>query len=171
VYRFCSPNFEAVEAKPREVVAIGCGTAVQPCQAALDHLSTDHEAMFNIMRGEQGTPGGMATWLGWDLTRILKETQPTGISSHLHYCWVYRGRIVVKTNDHVTRGRWSRFDHGVDAPGQPVSQLPDPTSKLQLRDSEPFPTEHFLMPNIAKSWNELSTLLRADGLSAVGAVG
>lgn len=165
VHVFTSPNFDAVVAKPREVLAIGCGAAVQPCRNAVERLSCDSDAMFEMMKGEQGVQGGMATLLGWHLTSILKETQPRGISSHLHYCWVYRGRIVIKTNDHQTIGRWTTFTTGVDAPDRTAIE---PETRLNRHDAPP--AEVFSMPRIATSWQELLDVLTAEGVSAVGLV-
>ena len=165
VYTFRFPHFEAVQAKPREVVGIGCGTAVEPCRKALVRLSTDHEAMVSLLQAER-TPGGIATMLGMQLTFMLKETQPKGISSHLHFCWVYRGRVVIKVNDHVTVGSWTMFDvgPGVDSPkhseGRPANQA---TQITQVSDS-------FKMPHIANSLEDFEHLLRSDGRSAIGAI-
>jgi hypothetical protein len=154
VHTFSSPTFEAVEVKAPNLAAIGCGADVQHCRDALDQIATDHNAWFNIVQGEQGTPGGMATVLAINLTSLLKHTQPRGVSSHLHYCWVYRGRIVIKTNDHVAMGPWTRFYTGVNSPENLASELPfsppDPDHRV----------EHFMMPRIATSLDELNLLLR-----------
>ena len=104
----------------------------------------------------------MGTMLGWQLTMILKETQPQGISSHLHYCWVYRGRIVVRTNNHATIGAWSTFDAGPDAPERV-------TEAIDAGRQDSSGIESFIMPTIAKSWRELENLLHGRGASAVGA--
>ncbi len=54
-----------------------------------------------------GRPGGMGTSIGHDLTTVLMRAQPAGISSHLHYRWVYRGRIMIETNNRIISGPWT----------------------------------------------------------------
>ena len=158
VHIFKSPEFEAVSIPARKVGAIGCGTAVVPCQQFVDKLSTSFERMNMIMQGEVNCPGGMASRLGIDLTKVLQESQPRGISSHLHYCWVYCKKVIIKTNDHSAEGRWSAFPIGSginepDAP--PVPSIERPT---------------FAMPQIASSWSELESLLQATGAEAKGCI-
>jgi hypothetical protein len=162
VYTFRSPDFEPLRSGAGEVVAIGSGNFEPMCREAVHRISSDHEARFNIWKGEQGVSGGMGTMLGWQLTMILKETQPQGISSHLHYCWVYRGRIVVRTNNHATIGAWSTFDAGPDAPERV-------TEAIDAGRQDSSGIESFIMPTIAKSWRELENLLHGRGASAVGA--
>ena len=87
--------------------------------------------------GEVNCPGGMASRLGIDLTKVLQESQPRGISSHLHYCWVYCKKVIVKTNDHSAEGRWSTFPIGSG-----INELDAPTTTSIER-----PT--FAMPQIA----------------------
>lgn len=163
VFKFQSPSFEPVQASGTELIAIGCGAAVEPCRQAIEPLSSDPHAMFQIWQGEVNNPGGAATMLGFNLTTVLKRTQPRGISSHLHYCWVYRGRIVIKTNDHTTFGPWTRLDSGVGDPNKPSrpSRMPE--------DNEPG-AAYFRMPKIASSLKELEELLRAEGVSTSGIV-
>ncbi|MGH9758393.1 MAG: hypothetical protein ACRD4M_11710, partial [Candidatus Acidiferrales bacterium] len=115
VYKCCSPSFEPVMAAPSEIVAIGCGTQFEPCRAAIRSLSNDHDARLNLMRGEINCIGGMGSLLGFTLTKMLQETQPSGISSHLHACWVFRGRVVIAPNNYGEIGRWKNFSSGVDA--------------------------------------------------------
>ena len=165
VHTFSSPTFEPVEAKPPTLAAIGCGTDVEHCRDALNLIATDHDAWFNVLRGEQGTPGGMATMLAMNLTTLLQRTQPRGISSHLHYCWVYRGRIVIKTNNHQSIGRWTTFPTGVDSPDIPATEMhPQPSQ------SDPRAT-NFAMPRIATSLEELNLLLRDEQVSSACAFG
>jgi hypothetical protein len=68
-------------------------------------------------------PGGMASRLGIDLTKVLQESQPRGISSHLHYCWAFCKKVIVKTNDHSAERRWSAF-----AIGSGINELDAPTT-------------------------------------------
>ena len=165
VYKFRSPDFEAVMAAPPEVTAIGCGTEFEPCRAAVESISNDHETRFNIMKGEQGCPGGMATLLGFKLTLLLQETQPRGVSSHLHYCWVYRGRVLVAPNNYATVGRWKTFSTGVDAAEKDLRGDQGGANTLVSPGMDVFQ-----MPAVAKSWKELDRLLQASGSSAARAI-
>lgn len=90
-----------------------------------------------------------------------------GSSSHLHYCWVFRGRIVIRTNDHTTYGPWSSFSIGLDTP--------QTTEKLSgscpiTGEPEDVFRQDFTMPPIAQSWEELKKLLSAEGTTAERAV-
>jgi hypothetical protein len=118
--------------------------------------------MFSLMKGEQGTHGGMGTRLGFDLTNILKRVRPSGVSAHLHYCWAYRGEVIIKTNNHSTKGAWTVFDTG-SGYGQPPDQAPSVDLTTDGGDA-------FRMPIIAASWEQLENLLDASGASAVGCV-
>jgi hypothetical protein len=160
VHIFKSPRFEAASIPVHKLGAIGCGTAVEPCQKIVDDLSNNYDSMFSMMKGEQGCPGGMANTLGFSLTSVLKDNQPRGISAHLHYCWVYCKKVIIKTNDHSVSGRWSSFStgSGVNEPDEPASV---PKTKEQTT---------FTMPEIASSWAELERLLDAAGAIAKGCV-
>jgi hypothetical protein len=103
--------------------------------------------------------------LAINLTTLLQRTQPHGISSHLHYCWVYRGRIVIKTNNHISMGRWSTFPTGVDSPESPANILP---SEPPMDDPN---STHFTMPRIATSLEELNSLLLEEHISSACAYG
>jgi hypothetical protein len=165
VYRFRSPHFESSLAERREVVGIGCGNAFQPCRDALLRISSDYRVMFDIVKGETGSPGGMAITLGIHLTFLLKKTQPRGISSRLHFCWVYRGRIVIRANDHVAVGKWTKFETSIKTPENKIEtvELGQPQPNLE----SPF-SEHFVMPSIASSWEQLEKLLQVKGVPATG---
>jgi hypothetical protein len=102
----------------------------------------------------------MASRLGIDLTKVLQENQPRGISSHLHYCWVYCKKVIIKTNDHSAEGRWSAFPIGSGINEPDEGPAPAPTVDR--------PT--FAMPKIASSWDELETLLEATGAKAQGCI-
>jgi hypothetical protein len=138
-----------------KVAAIGCGEVAEPCRKVVEELSSDFERMSFIRQAEQGTPGGMASMLGIELTALLKKAQPEGISSHLQYCWVYRGKIIIKTNDHSVSGPWSAFEYGSGVTGQPPPDLSGAT---------------FKMPKLAISWNELDQMILALGGKAEGCV-
>jgi hypothetical protein len=165
VYTFSSPTFEPVEAKPPTLAAIGHGTDVEHCRDALNRIATDHDAWFNVLRGEQGIPGGMATMLAISLTTLLQRTQPRGISSHLHYCWVYRGRIVIRTNNHESIGRWTTFPTGVDSPEVPATEMRPQPGQSDSRATQ------FTMPRIATSLEELNLFLRDEQISSACAFG
>lgn len=161
VYKFCSPDFNAVPVPPPEVTAIGCGTQFEPCRSAIETLSNDHQARFDMLKGEQGCTGGMATLLGIKLTVLLQETQPPGVSSHLHYCWVYRGRVVIAPNNYASAGPWRAFSTGVEA------------AEKDLRGSNTLVSpgmDAFQMPTVAKTWKEFEHLLQASGLSVARAI-
>jgi hypothetical protein len=166
VYTFCSPNFDAVNAPPPEVTAIGCGTQFEPCRTAIESLSKDHQARFNMMQGEVGCLGGMANLLAFHLTLLLQKSQPNGISSHLHCCWVYRGRVVIAPSNHASIGRWKTFGTGVDAAEKEVREA-------DLGKTNPLVSPGmtvFQMPRIAKSLAELEQLLCAGRHSVARAI-
>jgi hypothetical protein len=162
VHVFKSPSFEPEPVPVHKVGAIGCGVAVTPCRQAVENLSNSRDRMFMLMQGEQGTSGGMGSMLGYDLTQVLKRTSPRGISSHLNYCWVYRGQIIIRTNDHTVSGRWTATEHGSGI-NQPHR---DPISDSSIDDGSVM----FAMPKLATSWNELTELLSASGAKADGCV-
>lgn len=148
VHIFKSPSFEPISVAVNKIGAIGCGEVAEPCRRVVEELSTDYKRMSLIREAEQGTPGGMASMLGIELTCLLKKARPQGISSHLQYCWVYRGKIVVKTNDHSESGPWTAFEYGSGIMGQPSPDLNGAT---------------FKMPKLATSWDELDQMIRALG--------
>jgi len=112
---FRSPDFQPESIHFWTVGAIGSGNFVSECRDLVRNLSTRQDSMFQLMQGELGQPGGTGQMLGWSAT-TLKDCRPNGISSHLHYCWVFRGRIVIRTNDHRSHGPWGSFSIGVDMP-------------------------------------------------------
>jgi hypothetical protein len=162
VHIFKSPGFEITSIPVHTVGAIGCGVAVEPCRKAVEELSNNRDRMFMMMKGEQGTSGGMGSMLGGNLTRILKQASPKGISSHLNYCWVYRGQIIIKTNDHTVSGRWTASEHGSGINQQGQSTL----NENAVDDGGTA----FTMPKLATSWDELDKLLSAVGAKAEGCV-
>jgi hypothetical protein len=114
------------------------------------------------MQGEMGCQGGMASMLGISLTDILKEVQPRGVSPHMHYCWVYRGRTIIQRNDHTVKGRWT-----IAPLGSGINQIPGGETSSISR--EPVIAEgygFFDMPKLATSWEELLDILRNRGLNA-----
>jgi hypothetical protein len=163
IHVFKSPDFQPVETIGRKLLHIGCGEYVKPCSDAVETLSNDHQFFSMMMQGEVNNSGGMVSMVGHHLTDILKRTQPHGISSHLHYCWVYRGNVIIKTNDHSTRGRWTAIPSGSGInreEGHEVSasSLAEPGGVL------------FQMPRLASSWEELESLLGTEGRTAVGSI-
>lgn len=102
--------------------------------------------------------------LGVSLTDILKEVQPKGVSSHMHYCWVYRGRTIIRVNDHTAKGRWT-----IAPLGSGINQIPNIEDFSIPR--EPALAEgyaFFEMPKLAASWKELLEILQERGLDARG---
>jgi hypothetical protein len=114
------------------------------------------------MKMEAGNPGGMGGILGFSLTNMLKRTKPFGISSHLHYCWQYLGKTIIKTNDHLTIGRWTALGGGSGI-NQPANQAPAPVSSQKVEGATAF-----RMPKIAQSWRELTDLLESAGAKTEG---
>jgi len=87
-----------------------------------------------MMHGEMGRIGGMGTMLAISLTKLLQKIQQGGISSHLHLCYVLRGQIIIKTNDHRQDGPWSTWNIGPE--------------------TDPVEEANFKMPEIATSYHE-----------------
>jgi hypothetical protein len=160
VHVFKSPDFTPTQIQTNKAAGIGSGTFIEEYQQYLDDISNQHERNFNLMKMEAGNPGGMGGILGFSLTNMLKRTNPSGISSHLHYCWVYLGKTIIKTNNHVTIGRWTSFEGG--------SGINQPDAAKQSSSREMEGGDSFEMPKIAQSWNELQTLLRGSGAVAEG---
>jgi len=101
--------------------------------------------------------------LGLELTKILQRTQPQGISAHLHCCWVYCKKVIVKTNDHWAQGRWSAFSIGSGINDAQADELHDKKPAIEDAGS-------FVMPQIATSWEQLERLLKAAGARSHGCV-
>jgi hypothetical protein len=156
-----SPDFTPEEIKPHQLGTIGCHTFSKACVEAIERFSIDPQAHEAMMQGEVGPRGGLGSRLGMMLTPILEEAQPRGISPHLHECWVYRGKIVIGTNNHVKLGRWSAWNPGVqDAEAHHAHTVGTPET----------PGSAFAMPQVATSWEQLLSILEAYGGRAAGAV-
>jgi hypothetical protein len=161
-----SPDFEPVQIGTHKVAGIGSGNFIDEYKRSLDGLSDDHGQNFSMMQMEAGMPGGMGSNLGLRITNLVKSTNPSGISSHLHYCWVYLGRTVIKTNDHMTAGAWTAMDGGSGI-NQPEGS-PKPSSIIE---SQGIPgATYFSMPKIAQSWGELEQMLQSTGARAEGTI-
>jgi hypothetical protein len=107
----------------------------------------------------------MGTLLGSSLTQLLIRTRPGGISSHLHYCWVYRGQIIIKTNDHTQKGRWSILEHGSGVnrdQAAPIANL----GQSAIEDG----ADVFHMPRLAATWEQLVKILDTKGAQTEGCV-
>jgi hypothetical protein len=154
VHIFRSPEFDAEEVAINKLGSIGSGSSFGPCRDAIDRYASDNSHRLMFVRGES-TAGGMGSMLGLSLTDILIKTEPRWVSSHLHYCWVYRGRIIVKTNDHRRKGRWSVAELGAG-----VEHKAESGACAQDADAE-----HFEMPTIAASWKELVEFLDSRGMT------
>ena len=163
VHTFRSPDFVPVQVQTHKLAGIGSGTEVPAFQQYLNDVSNNHEQNFELMKMEAGNPGGMGGVLGFSLTNMLKRTRPFGISSHLHYCWQYLGKTIIKTNDHVTIGPWTALEggSGINQPASPPS--PPPVSSQKIEGGVAFQ-----MPQIAQSWKELELLLKSAGATANG---
>jgi hypothetical protein len=164
VHTFHSPDFEPLKAETQKTAGIGSGAFIAEHRQHLDELSENHERRFNLMRMEAGMPGGMGSHLGYQLTDLLKRTTPNGISSHLHYCWVYLGKVIIKTNDHSMVGRWTILPGGSG-----INQPEDAPSVLETTKGEAGEVV-FRMPRIARSWTELNQILNSAGAKAEGSV-
>ena len=75
----------------------------------------------------------------------------------------YRGKIIIKANDHATKGRWTAIPSGSgihrdDNQEVFASTLAEDRGAL------------FQMPKLASSWEELESLLGTEGKTAVGAI-
>lgn len=123
VHTFRSPNFTPEKAGTHKVVGIGSGTEIDVFRNYLNDVTNDQEKNFELMKMETGCPGGMGSILGFSLTNMLKKTRPFGISSHLHYCWQYLGKTIIKTNDHATIGAWIALGGGSGI-NQPADAAP-----------------------------------------------
>jgi hypothetical protein len=163
VHIFKSPIFEPIQIETRKAAGIGSGTLIGEFQQYLDGISNKHEDQFNLMKGETGMPGGTGTMLGFSLTSMLKRTNPSGISSHLHYCWVYLGKTIIKTNNHVTTGAWTGFEGGSGINQPDTARRPIDSQNVEGANS-------FEMPKIVQSWGELHQLLSGMGAKAEGSV-
>jgi hypothetical protein len=161
-----SPDFQAEMVPVHTLGSIGCGDKYPPCRAAVETFSSDFKRRNLLMQGEVGMQGGMATMLGFDLTQLLLRTQPGGISSHLQYCWVYRGEIIIKTNDYTQKGRWSIFEGGS---GINRNRSARDTSASRQGALENGATA-FGMPRLATTWEDLVQILDAMGATAEGCV-
>ena len=159
VHIFRSPDFASEMARPSGIVSIGSGSAFPACQEAVAQILAENDETANLTLMESGVPGNIATVLGFRLTEILQQAQPSGISAHLNYCWAYRGRVVIRTNDHARFGRqWTMMSAGSGILGEEENP-----------QDGPFPGGTvFEMPPLAKSWNELQEMLNQIDLDAEG---
>ncbi len=149
VHIFRSPGFEPEEIKVHRLGSIGNGCSYDECRSVIEEFSNSFERRTFHMQMGVGNQGGMGTSIGDDLTTLLMRTQPKGISSHLHYCWVYRGKIDIETNNRIIKGRWTIMPLG-HAPQQPGDHGGD------LDDG----AVAFRMPPIATTWAEFDQLLK-----------
>ena len=164
VYIFKSPSFEGETVSVHTLGSIGSGSSYPRCRDAIASFGADRRREQLYMQGEIGCQGGMASMLGLSLTDILKEVQPRGVSPHMHYCWVYRGRTIIQRNDHTMKGRWT-----IASLGSGINQVSD--VEIAPIHREPAKAEgsgFFEMPKLATSWDELLELLRNRYLNASG---
>jgi hypothetical protein len=159
VHIFRSPDFEPEEIHVHQMGSIGSGSVYEQCRAVIDEFSQSFERRVFHMQASGGSQGGMGTSIGHDLTTVLMRTQPAGISSHLHYCWVYRGQIIIETNNRIIKGPWTI---------SPLGHTQD-----EFDDQEQTIDEGavaFRMPIVATTWEELVGILRDRCLNCTSAV-
>jgi hypothetical protein len=139
--------------------SIGSGSVYEQCRAVIEEFSQSIERRMFQIEASVGSQGGMGTSVGHDLTTLLMRTQPAGISSHLHYCWVYRGQIIIETNNRIIKGPWT-----IAPLGHTQDQFDDGEETLDEGATA------FRMPRVATNWNELVEILRSRGVSCASAV-
>jgi len=159
VHTFRSPDFSAELVPVHTLGTIGSGGSYPDLRVVIDRYSSDNDFRMLCANGGR-TLGGMGTMIGINLTSKLLECLPHGVSPHLHYCWVYRGKIVISSNDHTQIGRWSIVPLGSE--NSPI----EPTPQRALEDGSVL----FSMPQVASSWGELQSLLNLRGCKAEGCV-
>jgi len=147
VYIFKSPDFEGESVAIHTLGSIGSGNAYPRCRTAIESFAADRSRERLYWQGEMGCQGGMASMLGVSLTDILKEVQPRGVSSHMHYCWVYRGQTIIKANDHTVKGRWTIAPLGSGINEMPNVEVPSIPREPALTEGYAF----FEMPKLAAS--------------------
>jgi hypothetical protein len=77
--------------------------------------------------------------------------------------------VIIKVNNHTKYGAawqaWSDVGSGINlAPG-----TMDATEKVVIGEERPGKAVQFKVPNLARSWQELVTMLNAQGANAEGA--
>lgn len=159
VHLFRSPNFEPEEIKVHKLGSIGCDSAYAECSAVIEEFSRNFDRRMFHMKAGIGNQGGMGTSIGHDLTNLLMRTQPELISSHLHYCWVYRGQIIIETNNRIMAGRWT-----ISPLGHTQDQFDDRDEALDEG------AVAFRMPSLATTWDELDQILKDKNLNSACAV-
>jgi hypothetical protein len=159
VHVFRSPDFEPEEIKVHQLGSIGCGEGYTECSALIDRFSRSFDRRIFHMKASIGTQGGMGTSIGHDLTDLLMRTQPKFISSHLHYCWVYRGKIIIEPNNRITNGRWT-----ISPLGHTQQQLDGGDECLDEG------AVAFRMPPLATTQEQLDQILKERKLNSAFAV-
>lgn len=104
VHIFRAPDFNPKALLPNRVDSIGSGIEAANCRSALERLTMDEDHLAELLVAGAPMPGGIATILGMDLTKLLQSSRPAGVSAHLHFCVVERGRITIMPNDHEEWG-------------------------------------------------------------------
>ena len=163
VYIFRSPQFDIEVVTTQRLGSIGSGLEYEECRALIDSFATNFKRREMYWQGEIGQSGGMASMVGSALTSVLKKVAPRGVSAHLNYCWVYRGRTVIATNDHLAGGRWT-----VESLGSGVNDPDHAASTEQFKAAALADNLTFAMPCLVRSWDELCKTLDAIGATARG---
>jgi hypothetical protein len=158
VHIFRSPDFQPEGIRVHEMGSIGSGSVYEQCRKVIDEFSESFDRRMFHMKASVGTLGGMGTSIGHDLTTILMRTQPGSISSHLHYCWVYRGQIIIETNNRILNGRWT-----ISPLGHTQDQFND---RDEILDEGAIA---FQMPTVATNWDELVQMLKERDINCTSA--
>jgi hypothetical protein len=159
VHIFKSPDFEPEEIAVHILGSIGIGSVYDECRAVIENFSGNFDRRMFHMQAGVGNQGGMGTSIGHDLTNLLMREHPKHISSHLHYCWVYRGQIIIETNNRIMGGRWT-----ISPLGHTQDQFDDSDEVLDAG------AVAFRMPPLATTWMELDQILKARNLKSACAV-
>jgi hypothetical protein len=110
---------------------IGSGTAAAPCIVALQRLADDNR-LFELLQVEAGIPGGVATILGFDLTRLLQQNLVLGISPYLHICVVRRGSITLAAAHHTEFSNSGPVEHAMPPVATSLRELSEMFAALRV---------------------------------------
>jgi len=99
---FRSPYFEPVTVG--RIDSIGSGATIDPCKAEIEKLLADDDLMFSLMQLMTLGAGAAAQALALDISKLLENVKPNGISPHLHIGVVSRGLGAIFANDRTEFG-------------------------------------------------------------------
>lgn len=101
VHIYRGPPFEEQPVQPLKASAIGSGAYVDVCVKEIEKITSD-ENIEGLLRSAMAGPGATASMLAFSFSRALQEELPSGISPHMHFCVVERGRVGIAPNDYRT---------------------------------------------------------------------